>query len=200
MPDTLEAAAAALRAGGVVIYPTETFYGLAARADSAPGVAKIARLKGRAPGKALPLIAADLAQAEEIVLHWPGVARRLAQRFWPGPLTLVLPAVPGLAPGVASMDEVGVRVPGHALAQKLAAAAGFPIAATSANLAGGPEVADPALLDPTLLAGADAVLLAGPTPGGLPSTVVRVTDAGLVLLRAGAVSFEQVSLVLSSRD
>lgn len=187
------AAAAVLRRGGIVVYPTETFYGLGALARDAAALQRLARAKLRPEGKPLPLVAADLAQVQEVAVL-AGRAARLAARFWPGPLTLVLPARPGLSPDVvAGTGTVGVRVPGSAVAVALARAAGGALVSTSANLSGGPPPVRVEELAPSLLAQVDHVLDGGPTPGGLPSTVVAVEGDDLRLLRAGVVSFDQVT-------
>jgi L-threonylcarbamoyladenylate synthase len=174
----------------VVAYPTETFYGLGALASDGAAVERLVRLKGRPDGKPLPLLGADLAQVEAVA-ELAGLARRLAAAFWPGPLTLVLPARPGLHAAItAGAAAVGVRVTSSPVAAGLAGAAGGALVATSANLAGQPPSATAAALDAALAARLDLVLDAGPAPGGLPSTVVAVEGEGLRLLRAGAVPFE----------
>jgi len=188
----VEAAAGVLRRGGLVAYPTETFYGLGALASDAQAVSRVAAVKGRPDGKPLPLLAADLAAVEAVALLGP-LARRLAGRLWPGALTLVVPARPGLPPEiVAGTGAVGVRIPGSELARALARSAGGPIVSTSANLSGEPPVSRAADLAPALRARLDAVLDAGSTPGGLPSTVVAVEEEAVRLLRAGVVPLEDV--------
>lgn len=188
----IERLAALLRGGGVIAYPTETFYGLGALARDGAALERLARAKGRPEGKPLPLIAADLAMVEQVAE--PGVtARRLAGRFWPGPLTLVLPARAGLPePITAGTGTVGIRVPGSEVARALCRAAGGPIVSTSANPSGGPPPSSAGELDAALLALIDGVLDAGATPGGQPSTVVRVDGERLTLLREGAVPFDAV--------
>lgn len=189
----LERAAAVVRAGGLVIYPTDTLYGLAADPRLPQAVARLTAAKGRPAGQALPLIAASLDQAEDQVAVFDEAARRLARRFWPGPLTLVLRARPGLANGVAGEgDSVAVRVPAHEVARGLADAVGFAVTSTSANPSGGdaPQTAEQAA---DRLAGlVDLVLDSGPAPGGLPSTIVdaRLQPPGLI--RSGAVPFALV--------
>jgi len=188
----VEAAAGVLRRGGLVAYPTETFYGLGALASDAQAVSRVAAVKGRPDGKPLPLLAADLAAVEAVALLGP-LARRLAGRLWPGALTLVVPARPGLPPEiVAGTGAVGIRIPGSELARALARSAGGPIVSTSANLSGEPPVSRAADLAPALRARLDAVLDAGSTPGGLPSTVVAVEEEAVRLLRAGVVPLEDV--------
>ena len=189
----IAAAAAALRRGAIVVYPTETFYGLGALARDEAALERLARAKLRPVGKPLPLLAADLAQVEEVAVL-TGRAARLAAALWPGPLTLVLPARPGLPAAItAGTGTVGVRVPGSAVARALARAAGGALVSTSANPSGGTPPSRAAELDPALRARVDHVLDGGTTPGGLPSTVVAVEEDELRLVRAGAVPFERVA-------
>ncbi len=188
----IEAAAAVLRRGGIVAYPTETFYALGALASDAGASARVASVKGRPGEKPLPLLAADLAMVETAAVLGP-LARPLAARFWPGPLTLVLPARAGLPPPVtAGTATVGIRIPGNEIARALSRAAGGPIVSTSANLSGQRSVARAEDLAPSLRALLDAVLDGGPTPGGLPSTVVVVSGEDVRLVRAGAVPWDEV--------
>jgi L-threonylcarbamoyladenylate synthase len=191
------AAADVLRRGGLVAYPTETFYGLGALAGDASALARLAAAKLRPEGKPLPLLAADLAQVEDVAELSPA-ARGLAAHFWPGPLTLVVPARPGLDPAItAGSGTVGIRVPGSEVARALAAAAGGAIVSTSANLSGEPPPCAAEALSPALRARLDGVLDGGATPGGLPSTVVVLDAAGPRLVRAGAVPFDEVRRVAS---
>lgn len=189
----LERAAAVLRGGGLVIYPTDTLYGLAVDPRLPRAVAKLLSAKGRPAGRALPLIAATLEQAADDMAVLSGVSLRLAARFWPGPLTLIAEARAGLAPGVADdRGTVALRVPDHAVARGLAAALRFGVTSTSANPSGG-EAAQTA---EGAAAGfgddVDLVLDGGPSPGGLPSTIVDARDDPPRLVRAGAVSFDVV--------
>lgn len=192
----IDAAAAALRRGGVIAYPTETFYGLGALATDAAAVERLARAKGRPDGKPLPLLAGDLGAVEAVAILDPA-SRRVAERLWPGPLTLVLAARPGLPAAVtAGTGTVGIRVPGSEVARRLAAAAGGAIVSTSANPSGGAPPDRAGALDPALRARLDAVLDAGPTPGGLPSTVAAVDGGQARLLRTGAVPLEDLERAL----
>jgi L-threonylcarbamoyladenylate synthase len=189
----MAAAAGILRGGGLAIYPTETFYALGALWSHTAALRRLATAKGRADGKPLPLVAASLAQVEEVASLADPLARRLAERFWPGPLTLVLPARPAVpVPVSAGTGTAGVRVAGSALARALAQAAGGALVTTSANPSGAPPPVRAADLDPALVSSVDAVLDAGPAPGGLPSTVVEVTGGGPRLVRAGGISWEAV--------
>jgi L-threonylcarbamoyladenylate synthase len=192
----VRAAAAVLRRGGVVAYPTETFYALGALARDAAAVDRLARTKGRPDGKPLPLLAPDRAGVEDVALL-EGAAARLADAFWPGPLTLVLPARPGLPGAVtAGTGTVGIRVPGSDVARALAREAGGALVSTSANLAGGPPPASPSALAPELAARLDHVLDGGPAPGGLPSTVALCEGEVLRVLRPGPVPVEALERAL----
>ena len=196
MEGRVRSAAEVLRRGGVVAYPTETFYGLGALARDHAAVERLSALKGRPAGKPLPLVAGSRAQVEEVA-ELDGPAAALAEAFWPGPLTLVLPARSGLPPAIsAGTGTVGVRVSGSEIARALALAAGGALVSTSANPADGPPPARPEDIDAALRARLDAVLDAGPAPGGSPSTVVAVDDRGARLVRAGAVPFRDVLAAL----
>ncbi len=192
----VRAAAAVLRRGGLVAYPTETFYALGALARDAAAVDRLARAKGRPDDKPLPLVAADRAAVEEVAELGPA-ATLLAERFWPGPLTLVLPARPGLPAAItAGTGTVGIRVPGGDVARALAREAGAALVSTSANLAGAPPPDRPGALAPELRARLDHVLDAGAAPGGLPSTVVAVQAGGIRLIRGGAIPLEALERAL----
>jgi L-threonylcarbamoyladenylate synthase len=191
-------AAAALRRGSLVVYPTETFYGLGALATLPAALARLSAAKLRPAGKPLPLVAADAAMAFALWAEVSPGARRLADAFWPGPLTLVAKAARGLPDPVTLGGAVGVRVPGGELARELSRRAGAPVISTSANPSGGPPPASVEALDPELLSRIDLVLDGGETPGGLPSTVVEVGTGSPRLLRAGAVPWEAVEEALRS--
>jgi L-threonylcarbamoyladenylate synthase len=193
--DRIAAVAAVLRAGGVVAYPTETFYGLGALAALPGAVARLAAAKLRPEGKALPLLAADVEQVRSVASLDDPLALRLAARFWPGPLTLVLPAAAGLDPALTEAGAVAVRVSGLEAARALAAEAGGALVATSANLSGEPPACRAQDLSATLVRRLDAVLDAGPTPGGLPSTIIAVERGSARLVREGAVPFDAVDAI-----
>jgi L-threonylcarbamoyladenylate synthase len=183
-------AADVLRRGGVVCFPTESYYGLAALAFHAAAVAKIVSVKGRGEQAPIACIAADLEAATRL---WaqpvPAVALELARKHWPGSLTIVAPPAEGLPAALAGPSGVGVRVPPHPWALALAAAVEQPITATSANLSGKPPSRTVAEVRAQLGNGVDLYLDGGETAGGLPSTVVEVPPRGAPkLVRAGAVA------------
>ena len=185
-------AATVLRKGGVVAFPTDTFYGLAADPRSDAPVSRIYEIKGRPPASAMPLIAASREQAGQAAIV-DAISDRLAAAFWPGPLTLVVPALPGLAaPVLGGGTTVAIRVPAHEIARALAQELGFPITATSANRSGQPPAVTAAELGSAGLDDVDLLLDAGPCRGGLPSTMVEAQGDGVRLVRAGAVPWDRV--------
>jgi L-threonylcarbamoyladenylate synthase len=185
-------AAAAIRAGGIVAYPTDTLYGLAADPRDPRAIAGLFRVKGRPDDRPIPLVAADDEAAAQAG-RFTTLTRALAERFWPGPLTLLVRADESLAPAVhAGTRLVGVRVPDSIVARELARAAGGLITATSANRSGAPATADPRAVEGLADAGLDVLLDGGPAPGGPPSTMVDVTAEPPLLVRAGAVPWARV--------
>lgn len=187
-PEHLDRAVSALRAGELVVFPTETVYGLTADPDRADALEALFRRKGRPPSRRLPLVAADLAQAESLVSFEPPLARILAERFWPGPLTLVLPYRPRRP--LAEWDwgsTLAIRVPALELARRLARDMGRPLPATSANRSGEPASGDPAVVRRSLGKGPGLFLDAGVLPPQLPSTILDLTAGPPRILRPGAV-------------
>jgi L-threonylcarbamoyladenylate synthase len=189
----LAEAVAILRAGGVVAMPTDTLYGLAADPFSSKAVARVFAVKGRAAERAMPLVAADVDQIVSQIGPLSAIARRLASTYWPGPLTLLVARPPALPADVAGgRDEIGVRVPAHAVTRELCRACGRVLTATSANLSGEPPSNDPDEIERTLGDGVDLLIDAGRTPGGAPSTIVDVTGKDVRLVRPGAISWDDV--------
>jgi len=192
-------AAKLIRAGGVVAIPTDTLYGLAANPFSEEAVLRVFAAKGRPADRPLPLVAADVGQIEAHLGRLPPRAAALAARFWPGPLTLVIAAPAGLAPQVtAGTGSVGVRVPAAAVARAVSLAVGHPITATSANISDEPGTADPAVVEASRGDRIDLLIDGGTTPGGPASTIVDMTVNPPALVRAGAISWEQVQACLAS--
>jgi len=192
-PGDLASAVEALALGGVVAYPTETFYALAADPRSTSAVRRIYALKRRRPDQPLPLVGASIEQVADHVGSMTPLARRLASRGWPGPLTLIIPASPVLCEEVhLSTGKVAVRVPGGSIARALAESAGHAITSTSANLSGGPPPSTADQVEAAFGDGIDVLIDAGPTPGGLPSTIVDAAGDVPVLVRAGAIAWDRV--------
>jgi L-threonylcarbamoyladenylate synthase len=184
-------AVAVIRRGGVVAFPTDTLYGLAADPRSTVAVDRVVALKGRASSQTIALVAADRAQVERISALTM-MARHAAAEFWPGPLTVLVRSKPGLAPSTIGPDGlVGVRVPDHDVALALARACGHALTATSANRSGQPATADPDEVA-AALPDLDLLLDAGRAPGGPPSTLVDLSGDVPRLVRAGAIPWERV--------
>jgi L-threonylcarbamoyladenylate synthase len=180
-------AAAAIATGGVVGFPTETFYGLAVAALDAAAVRGLFALKGRPESRPILVLVDDPSRIDRFALL-TDAARRLMARHWPGALTLVLPARPLVPPELtAGTGTIGVRQPAHAVARALAAACRGPITAPSANLTGETPPTTATDVRRVFEGRIDVILDAGPTPGGLPSTVLDVTVDPPRVLREGAV-------------
>lgn len=178
-PIALAEAAQILRDGGLVAFPTETVYGLGADATNPDAIARLNRVKGRPPEKPYSVHVHDAAQVAAYVETVPPKAARLMQRFWPGPLTIVLPARDG--------RTVGFRLPDHPIARAFLAAAQVPVVAPSANHAGDAPPTDAAEVLAALPGGeVDCVLDGGPTPLGKESTVVEVIGDEVIIRREGA--------------
>ena len=187
----IDSAVDVLRQGGVVAYPTDTFYGLAVDPRDATAVAALFALKGRDAGKASPLIAGSMEQAMAIVEFTP-LADRLAAQFWPGPLSLVLHSKGSLCRSVLGGGATAaVRIPADDVARSLALAFGACITATSANVSGRPPARTASEIDAEVLARGDFVV-EGTSPGGEPSTLVDVTGEAPRLVRAGAIAWDRV--------
>ena len=192
-PGALRIAARILTAGGVVAYPTDTLYGLAADPRDPAAVDRLLDAKRRPAGLAIPLIASDRAQAERASGALTPLARRLMDAFWPGPLAIVVYAAAPLDRRVVGDGgTIAVRVPSNAVARALAHVFRYPITATSANRSGRPAPATAADAAAAFGTDIDAVIDAGPTPGGAPSTIVDARGAAPRLVREGAVPWDRV--------
>lgn len=195
-PEALRRALTVLGAGGLVAFPTDTVYGLGALAFDAKAVESIYAAKNRPEEKAIPILLGSTDDLFKVISELPPMAVKLVSRFWPGPLTLILPKKPTLPESVSATPTVAVRVPNHSVARALLRAAG-PMAVSSANLSGkaGCSTAQEVL---TQLGGKVALILdGGNTPGGVPSTLVDCTGAEPVLLRDGPISLENILSALT---
>jgi L-threonylcarbamoyladenylate synthase len=190
-----------IRAGGLVAFPTETVYGLGADALDARAVLGIFEAKGRPPTNPIIVHVEGVAQAREVVRAWPEAAEKLAARFWPGPLTLVL-ARRAEVPAVVSagLDTVAVRAPAHPVARALLRAAGRPIAAPSANRSTEVSPTTAAHVMRSLDGRIDVVLDGGPTDVGIESTVLSLAGERPVLLRPGHVTRAEIEAVIGPID
>jgi len=191
--ESIGRAASVVRAGGVAAIPTDTLYGLAANPFDVAAINKLFTIKRRDLEKAIPLVAADMAQVEASLGVLPTLGARLARAFWPGPLTLVVRAPETLAVEVTGgTGTVGVRVPACEVTRALCAAARLPLTATSANISGEPPTNLPETVAASLGACLDVLIDSGPTAGGPPSTIVDVTGPEPRLIRAGAITWDAV--------
>jgi L-threonylcarbamoyladenylate synthase len=187
-PEALDAAAAVLKSGGTVAFPTESFYGLGAAALAPEAVRRVFRLKGRPESKPLLVLVDSVERALALAADVGPGARELMARHWPGPLTLVLRAAAAVPAEVtAGSGTVGLRVPGHAVALGLVRAAGIPVTAPSANPSGGAPPTRADEVARALGAGVDLILDGGVTAGGVGSTVADCTVWPPRILRQGPV-------------
>ncbi len=185
----LDDAAAIIRQGGILAYPTETFYGLGVDATSDSAIRKIFDVKGRDFKNPVSVIIGDLAQLWPLVSGASEGAQKLIDAFWPGPLTLVFHASPEVSTLLtAGTGKIGVRLSGSTFARELALEAGRPVSATSANLSGAPECASAEEVLLQIGDKIDAVVDLGEKGGFLGSTILDVTSDSPVLLRAGAIA------------
>jgi L-threonylcarbamoyladenylate synthase len=175
-----------LRNGGLVIAPTETFYGILADARSRKAIERLVQLKERDYGNPIPLIAGDVIVVNSAAAALPRRFKTLTEEFWPGPLTLVLKAAKGFPDGItAGTETIGIRIPDQSTALDLAKFYRGPLTATSANLSGKPPARQVKELDEELVQAVDIVIDGGWTHGGQPSTVLDLTRKPPVILRPG---------------
>ena len=202
LPVTEESMAEAVRilsAGGLVAFPTDTVYGVGAHALQPQAVQKIYAAKIRARDKAIPLLLASPDDLSLVAEGVPPAVRLLAERFWPGGLTLVVRKRAIVSDAVSLGPTVAVRVPDHPVTQALIAALGAPLAATSANLAGNPSPVTAQGVVGELAGRIELILDGGPCPGGIPSTVLDLTTDPPTILRSGAIAEEDIRDVLRQR-
>ena len=188
-PRALERAAAALRGGDVIAFPTDTVYGVGAHALLPEAVARLYAVKGRPLSLAIPLLLSGAEALETVCDPVPSIAWQLAERFWPGALSLVLPrarAVPDIV--TAGGPTVAVRVPDHDLVRALCRQLGAPLAATSANRHGQPPLVTAEQVMASLGERLPLILDGGPAPGGTPSTVLDLTVSPPTILRPGPIT------------
>jgi L-threonylcarbamoyladenylate synthase len=189
----IEKAAAIIRTGGVVAFPTDTVYGLGANPYIKEAVDRIYEVKQRPSGMPLPVLLADELQLADVVVSVPAVARLLIKHFWPGGLTLVLSRKPSF-PGSGSAEEtkIAVRIPAHEVILAVIRGAGVPVIGTSANISSKPSVLTAREVEVQLGSAVDLIIDGGRCPGGMESTVVDVTGKVPVILRHGAVPDSEI--------
>lgn len=177
-----------LKAGGVIAFPTETVYGLGVTISIPTAANNIYKIKGRAQTKALPLVLSRFSQFEEVAVSIPSVALKLAERFWPGPLTLVVNKSKFVPDSITSGGKtIAVRITPHPVAIALIEGLGCPITATSANLSGRPSPVTAEEVSDQLAGSVDYIVNGGRCRGGVESTIIDVTGEIPVILREGAI-------------
>jgi L-threonylcarbamoyladenylate synthase len=197
--NTIPRAYKILRTGGLVAFPTDTVYGVGALAFDGTAIASIYAAKNRPVEKAIPILVGDSEDLERIGSDIPQAARKLAARFWPGPLTILVPKRRGLPEAVSATSSVGVRVPDHAVARALLHLAG-PMAVTSANISGRESPVTAEEVYEQLGGRIPLILDGGKTPGGVPSTLVDCTIPELKILREGPISWEEIRSALRNLE
>ncbi len=187
-PRALEQAIAAMQHGGVVAFPTDTVYGIGASLAYPDALERIFQIKHRDRDRTLPVLVSSPADLDKVTEFVDPELLELASAFWPGPLTIALPARASLPEFVVANDNtVGVRIPDHSVALTLARRCGGAIAVTSANLSGQPPARRPDEIDPSLADELDLILDGGIARGGLASTVIRLEGATINVIRQGAI-------------
>lgn len=196
-PDCFDEMVVSLRSGGVVLAPTDTVYGLFGDARSDATVQRIVKIKGRPDGRPIPVAVPDAEMVAEVArLEGVRCARELMQAFWPGALTIILPAIAGLPSQIAPAGSVGVRAPGHPFLLRLLRSAGHPLTSTSANLSGDAQPVSIAAIDASLIEKVDFVIDEGEARAPVPSTVIDLTQDVPQIVRHGAVSQEDIERIL----
>lgn len=196
-PDTLLHALEVLKRGGVVAFPTDTVYGIGALVFDADAVARLYAAKGRPPEKAIPVLVGQTEDVIKVADVTPS-AKKLAEAFWPGALTIVLPKLSTVPEIVSTYPTIGVRLPDHAIARNLLTLAG-PLAVTSANLSGMNSHLHARAVLADLNGRIDLLIDGGPCPGGVPSTVLDCTIEPPEILRAGPITAEKIVAALSMK-
>ncbi|MDZ7699320.1 MAG: L-threonylcarbamoyladenylate synthase [Deltaproteobacteria bacterium] len=190
----IKRAAEVLKTGGIVAYPTETVYGLAADISNSSAIKKLFRLKQRKPNRPILMLIPSVDDLRQYTDHIPLVATQLMKRFWPGALTLIFKASPLVSPLLTGgKGKIGIRLSSHPVAAALAKEMGRPITSTSANLSRGPSPRTPDEVVDTFDEGIDLILDAGPSPGNTPSTVLDLTVDPPQILREGAIKAFQLT-------
>jgi L-threonylcarbamoyladenylate synthase len=198
--EQIDAAVTLLRGGGIVVFPTDTVYGVGAMPGDEKAVQKIFRAKQRPPEKALPVLIADVDDLTRVAAAVPPAARRLAKAFWPGPLTLVLRRAPGFrGAGLAEDETVAIRIPNHEVARAVIRGAGGALAVTSANRSGAPSPPTAREAAAQIGRGVDLIIDGGPCPGGVESSIVDCSRTPIHLIREGALTRDQLTRAALTR-
>ena len=194
-PESLQSALDLLEQGQLIVFPTDTVYGVGCLASDKRAIDRLYTVKDRAFTKAIPVLLGDVADLQKVTSHVGSVAHRLASRFWPGPLTLVVLKNPKLPGNLSPYPTVGVRMPDHPTALELLRLTG-PMAVSSANLSNQPSARTAAEVLAQLGGRVPLIIDGGPTPGGVPSTVLDCSQAQPQILREGPITWEDLMAAL----
>jgi L-threonylcarbamoyladenylate synthase len=182
-----------LSSGSIIVYPTETFYGLGAVYDDETALERIFTVKNRDISKPVHLLIPDTAGLCRITDHVSEISLSVAHKFWPGPVTLLFPPSPNLSPLlIGSSGQIGCRISSHPVAQRFLNLLNKPVTSTSANISGGISPTTIDQIPESLLSSVDIILDAGETPGGNPSTIIDVTVPPFTVIREGAIPSEDI--------
>jgi L-threonylcarbamoyladenylate synthase len=198
-PEAVAEAVVLLQAGEPVVFPTDTVYGVGAHAFVGRAVASLYEVKDRLPDKYIPLLLSGSGDMPQVAQPVPSLAWTLAKLFWPGALTLVLPKGPRVLDIISAGPGVAVRVPAHAVVQEMIRRLGAPLAATSANLSGRPSSTTVGEVLAQLDGRIPLILDGGPCEGGIPSTVLDLTQSPPLVLREGGICAEALEPYLADR-
>ncbi len=190
-PHAIQYAIDVLRNGGLVAFPTDTVYGLAAPVQNEKSIERLYIVKGRTNTKAIAVLIGHVDQLKNVTVDLSESARKIAQHFWPGPLTMIVPRHPALPEILAPLPTIGVRIPDHPVALALLEAAG-PLAVTSANMTGGKNTMTTKQVLKQLKGRIHLIIDGGRTPGGVPSTVIDCTTPAPEILREGPITLKQI--------
>jgi L-threonylcarbamoyladenylate synthase len=189
-PDIIAQAVKILKEGGVIAYPTETFYGLGVDATNEKAIERLFAVKGRDFKNPIPIVVDQVRGLDRIVTEIPDLGRELIERFWPGPLTLIFGAAPALpAQLTAGTGKIGIRISSHPVARLLAQQLGGPLTSTSANRSGQKECVTAQEVLERIGDDLDGIIDGGKTPGGTGSTILDITQTPPVILRAGVIDY-----------
>ncbi len=194
-PQAIPRAVSVLETGGLVAFPTDTVYGLAAAIYDTDAIELLFRVKERHQNKAIAVLMSSPKDLKRVTMNPHQAALKLAERFWPGPVTLVVPRHPDLPEILSPLPTIGVRIPDHPDALALMDATG-PLAVTSANISGSENACTANEVLAQLRGRIQLILDGGRTPGGQPSTVVDCTSSELKILRQGPITWEEINTTL----
>jgi len=195
-PSAIPHAIDVLNNSGLIAFPTDTVYGLAAPVFNEESIDRLYLVKGRTNTKAIAVLLSNIGQLKQVVAKTNDQADLMAEKFWPGPLTIILPRHPNLPEILAPEPTIGVRIPDHPFAINLLSQTG-PLAVTSANISGGENACRAEDVMSQLEGRVHLIIDGGPTPGGVPSSVIDCTTPELIVLRAGPLSIQEIEAILS---